>query len=69
MNSFVDWLFEKSGPIIRWRVANELMPGILPNQRDQLAHELISAPPVQAWLGRLTLEGLPVPLESSRNAL
>ena len=60
----LDWLMENAGPIIRWRTANELAPEILPFQRASLAGELLAAPLVQEWLGRLSLENFPAPLDS-----
>jgi hypothetical protein len=60
----LDWLMQNAGPIIHWRVGNELLPEILPSSRESLAREVIAAPLVQEWLGRLTLGDFPAPLDA-----
>lgn len=55
---------KNASPIIRWRVGNELLPEISESERDALARELLATPLVQEWLNRLTLEGLPAPLDA-----
>jgi hypothetical protein len=60
----LDWLMENAGPIIRWRVGNELLPEISESQRDLLTRELLATPLVQIWLGRLNLEEFSIPLDS-----
>ena len=58
------WLMENAGPIVRWRVGNELIPNLPKIEKDTLARELLASPLVQEWLQRLTLGDFSTPLEA-----
>ena len=63
-SQLLDWLLENSGPIVGWRTATELCPDVPAPELDRLEHELLTAPPVAEWLGRLTLEDFSTPLDA-----
>lgn len=48
----VQWLFENSGPILRYRVAADLLNGS-PRELVQLRRQALAAPDVQRWLANL----------------
>jgi len=51
----LEWLMDHSGPIIRWRTANELFTNFAKTNRSTLIKELLDTPLAQTWLYRLTL--------------
>jgi len=55
------WLMQNAGPVVRWRTATELIRDSC--YRKHLTEELISHPAVRKWLERLSLDGLPTPLD------
>ena len=48
-----EWLYENAGPILRYRVATELLPDRADVDREQLQQELLSCGEVRRWLGYL----------------
>jgi len=48
----VEWLFEHSGPILRYRVAVELMD-VSAQERERLLNASLATPEVQRWLANL----------------
>ncbi|MEN6435664.1 MAG: hypothetical protein ABFD58_07610 [Anaerolineaceae bacterium] len=55
------WLMQNAGPVVRWRTATEVIWDSC--YRKHLTEELISHPAVRKWLERLSLDGLPTPLD------
>ncbi len=54
----VNWLLEEGNPVIRWRVAREIVGDHPREAADQLLNSMLGQPDVQTWLGRLTLDPL-----------
>jgi hypothetical protein len=60
----LDWLLDHAGPVIRWRVINELAPEMLSSRKDALTQEVLATPLVKEWLHRLTLGDFLTPLDA-----
>jgi hypothetical protein len=60
----LEWLMDNSGPIVRWRTANELLTNNSASKRSTLIQGLLDAPLVQTWLNRLSLGDFSTPLDA-----
>jgi hypothetical protein len=51
--NLLDWLYENSGPIIRWRIVSDFNVSISAKEKAHLFQQLISSQEVVRWLNNL----------------